>query len=637
MSDLLINLNKQQQKAVLHLGGPAIVLAGAGSGKTRVLTTRAAWLIKEKKINPNEILLVTFTNKAAQEMNQRVYDTTRQQLPFAGTFHRICAQILRTHGHLLGLDSNYTIYDTQDQEALIRQIYKQQGFDPKRHNPRAVKAAISTAKNQMLSIPEYQETTSGDFTQHVATIYGLYQRQLTQHQAVDFDDLLLKVVALFQQHPEILIQYQDQIKHVLVDEYQDTNKAQYFLTRFLAKKSNNLYVVGDFSQSIYAWRGADYRNLEYLKKDFQPIKEYRLERNYRSTQTILDAASQIISNNTSHPILHLWTDNKSSDQITCFECPDGESEADVVLKEIQLLRSKYLYSDMAILYRTNAQSRPFEEAFVRVGLPYRIIGGFKFYERKEVKDLLAYLILVVNPSDSVSRTRAEKIGKRRLKKFDDWLKKTKSSQLTDPFQVLTNILSATQFLERFSDDNPQDLARRENVQELLNVSSKFSSITVFLENVALVQDNHLADVSSIDQEDTVTLISLHSAKGLEFPVVFMVGMEDGLLPHSRSLFDATQMEEERRLCYVGITRAKEKLYFSYALKRFQYGKSTYATRSRFLNEIDAELLDDDLQAENINASFGPKKFTPKRKIVIDQDALNDFLNDKIDAAEFLKT
>ncbi len=627
VTDLLSTLNNQQQQAVLHDTGPAVILAGAGSGKTKVLTTRAAFLILEKKLSPNHILLMTFTNKAAQEMSSRVKKLTGFHLPYSGTFHRICAAILRRNGKTINLEPNYVIYDTQDQEALIKQIYKNHHFDHKKYNRNGVKAAISTAKNQMLSVSDYKRQASNDFQEHTARIYKLYQYHLQKNQAVDFDDLLLKTVNLFQQHPAILKKYQAQFSHVLIDEYQDTNKAQYKLTQLLGKPQNNIYVVGDFSQSIYAWRGADYRNLNYLENDFSGVTKYKLEQNYRSTQTILDAATQVISNNTGHPILKLWTKHHQQELITVLETKDNEDEAQTITGEIINNLQNYKHQDIAILYRVNAQSRAFEEAFMRHGLTYQIVGGFKFYERKEIKDALSYLRLILNPEDEVSKNRALKLGKRRYIKFTTW--RDKQSQLT-PLQALKGSLKASDYLNKYNKNDPQDLARRENILELISVAAKFQNLATFLENIALVQDNYLADISQQNQQNSITLMSLHAAKGLEFPVVFMVGMEEGLLPHSRSLYDFKQLEEERRLCYVGITRAKDKLYFSYAKRRWQYGHSSSTLKSRFLNEINPKLI------INKSSDTHPHQ-TPKRRLILDDDVLDSVLSGEMDLDAFLKS
>jgi DNA helicase-2/ATP-dependent DNA helicase PcrA len=646
MSDLLDQLNPEQQAAVLHKQGPALVLAGAGSGKTRVLTTRAAHLLESQQVQPHQILLVTFTNKAAHEMNQRLLKMSGTKLPMSGTFHSLCARILRQYGHHVGLDKNYIIYDTDDQQALIKQIYKEKGFSTKEFKPKAVKAVISNAKNEMLGVEEYQRLASGKFQEFVARIYKIYQHQLLQNKAVDFDDLLLLVNQLFEQNKEILAHYQDQVKHVLVDEYQDTNKAQYLLTKYFAKPDNNLFVVGDFSQSIYAWRGADYRNMFLLQKDFDELTEYKLERNYRSTQNILDAATQVISHNTSHPVLKLWTEQSALDPVEVLETQDQNDEATQVIQKIKQLSSQFDYSDMAILYRTNAQSRPFEEACLKYGIPYQLVGGFKFYERKEVKDVLAYLKLMINPQDTVAQERVLKIGKRRYAKFDQ-LRTEIREQIPEmkPLALLEKILQATTYQERYDENDPDDLSRLENIQELLNVSSQFNSTAQFLENISLIQDQEMGDVSLQKAENKLTMMSLHSAKGLEFPIVFLVGMEEGLLPHSRSLLDKQQLEEERRLCYVGITRAKNNLFLSYARSRYMYGSPTSASSSRFLADIDPDILLINRSSylsttEGSNyGRFGKKNNSPKkpsgRRIVVEDEMLDDLLNDDMDIDAFL--
>lgn len=636
MTDLLSSLNKQQTAAVLHEAGPAVVLAGAGSGKTKVLTTRAAYLIQERQLKPEEILLVTFTNKAAEEMNKRVLKLTGRRLPFSGTFHSLCARILRQHAQKLGREASFTIYDSGDQQALMKQIYRQHNFDVKKYKPQFIHSLISQAKNEMLEPTEYQDLARDATQEFAGKVYRLYQAALREQEALDFDDLLLETVRLLRHHREVLHSYQQRIQHVLVDEYQDTNKAQYFLTKFLAAPQNNLYVVGDFSQSIYAWRGADYRNLMRLTQDFPDIAEYRLEQNYRSTQTILDAATRIISQNTSHPVLELWTENTTEEKIQIIETNDEESEAEKIAQLIQQ-EVGLSYSDIAILYRTNAQSRPFEEVFVRKRIPYQIIGGMKFYERKEVKDVLAYMRIAINPLDAVSQERAEKNGKRRLQAYRTWLEthQTKIKEMP-PFDLLDNILKATQYMKNFSEDDPQDVARLENIQELLNTAARFTSSAQFLENVALVQDGYLQDAPPGTQPNAVTLMSLHSAKGLEFPMVCIVGAEEGLLPHQRSLWEKEQMEEERRLCYVGITRAKQKLFVTYARKRWNFGRVTYSTRSRFLSEIGADLV----KEQGVLSSASTTPTTPTipstTRRIVDDDTLDALLDGEMDVKEFLK-
>lgn len=633
VQQLLSTLNDQQKKAVLHETGPAIVLAGAGSGKTKVLTSRASWLIKEKNFNPEQILLVTFTNKASSEMNKRVMEQTGFRLPFSGTFHSLCAKILRRDASHLGLSQSFTIFDSNDQLALIKQVYKKNNFDDKKYKPQVIKANISQIKNEVISPEKYKEIAGDEFQEFTAKVYDKYQKELMAQQAVDFDDLMLLVLDLFRKFPQVLQKYQRQISHVLVDEYQDTNKAQYHLTKYFAESSNNLYVVGDFSQSIYSWRGADYRNLMHLKQDFDKVTEYKLEQNYRSTQTILDAATQVISFNASHPVLKLWTENSNQDKIIVLDTESGEDEAKKVAEAIRKNLSEFQYSDMAILYRTNAQSRQFEETFIRSSIPYKIVGGLKFYERKEIKDVLAYLRFLVNPMDMVSFERSQKLGKRRFKIFQEWIaNQPVSFENESPFGTLEKIINVTDYYSKFDAKDPEDQVRIDNVKELLNVSSQFKNITDFLENIALIQDGYFHEQTKENPEqdlhNSVSLMSIHSAKGLEFPIVFLVGMEEGLLPHSRSLWEKDQMEEERRLCYVGITRAKKKLYFSYAKTRWQYGQPSNSIPSRFISEISKDLLDESSKYNLNYASNEPK-------IILDDDTFDAIMNDEMDIKKFL--
>lgn len=637
MTNLLKKLNPAQKKAVLHNSGPALVLAGAGSGKTTVLTHRAAYLILEKKVDPSSILLVTFTNKAAGEMKERIEMLAGSAVPFAGTFHSLCAKILRRDGFQIGLDQNYVIYDSDDQLSLIKQIYKDHQFDLKKFKPSQVKNSISAAKNDLLMPNEYQELTLGEYQNFVAKVYWLYQRALTQAQAVDFDDLLNKTVQLLRTKPEVTAKYQQQFEHVLVDEYQDTNKAQYQLSQILSMPQNNLYVVGDFSQSIYAWRGADYRNMLQLKTDYPKIKEYRLEQNYRSTQTILDAATQIISHNTTHPILKLWTNIEAANQIICLDNQTGELEAAKVVNFIKSQKDSVPLKEMAILYRTNAQSRLFEEALIRQGIPYRLVGGTKFYERKEIKDALAYIRIIVNPADTVSYARATKLGKRRLAKLEKWRDENGNQDwtLANPQQLLKKALDLTDYRALYSEQVEEERQRLENLVELEAMAGQFEKVTQFLENVALLQDNYYVDINNPigGNDNAVQLMSLHSAKGLEFSIVFMVGMEDGLLPHSHSMLNQDDIEEERRLCYVGITRAKQLLFFSYARTRYQYGSHTSSVPSRFLHDISGELLHYDSESANLDQNSKPQ--SEVRRLVMDDEFLDDVLSGEIDLEVFM--
>ncbi len=641
MSELLAKLNPVQREAVQHESGPALILAGAGSGKTTVLTHHAAWLIHERGVNASNIILVTFTNKAAGEMKERIEKLTGSHLPYAGTFHSICARILRTHGKYIGLDPNFVIYDSDDQLSLFKNIYKEYGFDANTYRPQSVKSVISKAKNELISYQEFADTSAGDFNNFAARAYKLYEHGLKEAQAVDFDDLMIKVVRLLQNNESIRQFYQQQFQHVLVDEYQDTNKAQYALTQLWTAPQDNLYVVGDFSQSIYAWRGADYRNMLQLKTSYPDIKEYRLEQNYRSTQSILDAATAVISKNTSHPVLQLWTENLSGAQLTCIETSSGELESMRIIDEIRQQRNKNVALDqIAILYRTNAQSRLFEESLIKYGIPYRLIGGTKFYERKEIKDVLAYARLIVNPQDSVSYKRALALGKRRFDTYEKFRAKFPIEELekTPPAKLLRDILDTTEYLKKYNQDLPEDAERIENVAELLSMAAQFTSLTQFLENVALLQDNYFIDTDKsfgAAPRGGVNLMSLHSAKGLEFEVVFLVGMEDGLLPHSNSLFDHASIEEERRLCYVGITRAKQNLYLSFSRSRFQYGIRKSSIPSRFLSDIPPELLH--IETDMGESSLERKQAQTGRRLVIDEDMAEAVLRGDLDLEVFLES
>lgn len=675
-TDFLHQLNEKQLKAALHTTGPALVLAGAGSGKTRVLTSRVAYLLQSQpNLHPSDIMLVTFTNKAALEMKSRVRTLTGLDLPLSGTFHSFATRVLRRYSAAANLDANFTIYDSDDQLALLKQVYQNNGWDPKNYKPQAVKAAISNAKNFLKTPEDYRASASGDFGEFVANAYECYQRALHRESAVDFDDLLNLTLDLLQRDEHVRDFYQNQIQFVLIDEYQDTNKVQYKLSQILAAPQDNLFVVGDFSQSIYAWRGADYKNMLNLKKDFPQITTYHLDQNYRSHQAILTAATQVIQKNTDHPVLNLWTEDKTPMKVHLTEAETGDQEADYVARTIARLRDEnhYQLHDFAILYRTNAQSRAFEEALTRYRLPYQLIGGFKFYERKEIKDLLAYLRLYLNPKESVSLKRITKVGKRRLNSYLDWRTNYQSQAEKDetPLKLLQEILLATKYRDLYDPGDPEEAVKLENINELLAHASQFADASIYLENIALIQDDYLPDGAAQDdlsQKDQVSLMSLHSAKGLEFPVVFMVGMEENLLPHSRSLFDPEQLSEERRLCYVGITRAKDKLFFTCARRRWQYGMTTASCRSRFLDDLSDDLLEierlDEFSPDNLswsqpsrrrfdrgrlnfsarsanksNFAFEPKETPPinqERRFVPDED-VSAALNGDLDFDTFLRS
>lgn len=593
---LLKDLNVDQQKAVLQTNGPMIILAGAGSGKTRVLTHKVLYLIQEHDVSPDNILMVTFTNKAAQEMKERIdlYLSAHPEIrvatkPFISTFHSLCARLLRIEGKHVGLSQNFVIYDGQDQIDAIKEAMDKLYISTKDFKPYSVLATISGAKNELLDPAMYQQFARGHFQQTVAKIYYYYQGILKENDAVDFDDLLLKTVTLFKEQPNVLAKYQDKFEYILIDEYQDTNRAQYTLTKLLAAKWRNVCVVGDFSQSIYSWRGADYQNLKKFEIDFPGTKTFSLAQNYRSTQKILDSATAIISKNTSHPVLKLWTQNPEGEHIEIFEATNEQHEADFIMQQIAQIGVDNL-SDIAVLYRTNAQSRVIEEAFLHHGLPYTLIGGTRFYERKEIKDVVSYLRIISNPRDSVALKRIEKIGKTRMQKFFDYVQTQENITEQETITLLDNVLQATNYLALYDEEDEEDRMRLENIKELRSVAIAWPKLTEFLENIALVESEYNSKKQNTDKKNAVTLMTLHSAKGLEFPVVFMIGMEEGLFPHSRSLMDRAELEEERRLCYVGITRAKQKLFLTHARRRLYFGQKTTSIVSRFILELPEELV-----------------------------------------------
>jgi len=603
-SDLLNDLNRQQQAAVKQTEGPVLILAGAGSGKTRVLTYRVAYLIAEKGIEPGHILMVTFTNKAAGEMKERImkiqgYKDIKigsSSLPFAGTFHSFCAKILRLEGKHLGIPPGFLIYDEQDSLDAIREVMKKLDISTKNFNPTTVLHTISEVKNELISPLEYPQYARGYFQETVARVYLAYQKLLEENEALDFDDLLMKTVVLFQKNREILGKYQEKYHYILVDEYQDTNHAQYALTKLLAGRWHNLCVVGDASQSIYRWRGADFRNILKFRADFPDCREFHLEQNYRSTQIILDAAFGVINKNTTHPILKLWTNKYGGERITLYEARNEHDEASFLVQII--LQAGRPFTDFAVLYRTNAQSRVIEEAFLHAGIPYVLVGGTRFYERKEIKDVLAYLRILANAKDTVAYKRLEKLGKARLERFLDFAKSlTKDRKLIDftTLELLDKTLDVTKYLDLYNANVEEEAYRLENIKELRSVATEFPVLSEFLETVALIEKEEDArssnrQVQPEQSRGAVTLMTLHAAKGLEFPIVFIVGMEEGLFPHSRSLMEKEELEEERRLCYVGITRAKEQLYLTFANRRLYFGSRTQNMISRFISDIPQHVL-----------------------------------------------
>lgn len=604
MEGILNKLNKEQNEAVVHTEGPAIILAGAGSGKTRVLVHKVLYLIVEKKINPQNILMVTFSNKAAGEMKERIkallhsfpLDTSGE--PTVATFHSLCARILRRSGVKIGIPHNFVIYDTTDQLDTIKDCYEKLELSIKDVRPRAALSAISSAKNQMITEEQYAKFARGYIQERVAKIYPLYQNLLAERNALDFDDLLNKTIDLLKKSPETLEFYQDLFRYVLVDEYQDTNVSQYRLTKYLAGKHNNICIVGDFSQSIYSFRGADYKNLEKFRTDFPDSKVFKLSQNYRSTQTILDAAHAIISNNNSHPVLKLWTDNKEGDEISIYQAENEHKEAEYI---VRMINNKKQYdpdlklSNVAVLYRMNAQSRTIEEIFLHFGIPYKLVGGVRFYDRKEVKDVLSYISYLSNQQDAAALKRIQKLGKRRFGEFEFYRQEFNEAnygEKKDTISIIDEVLKRSGYLERYDTDDSEDRARLENIKELRSVAIEFPDLIQFLENVALVEQEYMPDGQKLmENDDAVTLMTMHAAKGLEFKMVFIVGLEEGVFPHAQSLFDFGDLEEERRLCYVGVTRAKEHLYLTYAKQRVIFGQRNTATPSRFIFELPEKVLE----------------------------------------------
>lgn len=611
-TEYLQNLNPQQIPAVTHLDGPALVVAGPGSGKTRVLTHRVAYLIRNCGISELNILCVTFTNKAAQEIKARVEHLligTSLKLPWSGTFHSICSKILRKDGYHLGIPIGFVIYDTDDQQAIIKGILKDFGIDPKKTSPYAVLGAISNAKSELLSPNEFENVAYGYFQKTVAKVYPEYQKRLRANEALDFDDLIVETVNLFRNVPEVLVKYQRIFQYVMVDEYQDTNKAQYVLTKLIADAHKNLFVVGDMSQAIYSFRGADFRNILNFQKDYPYAVVYNLDQNYRSTQTILDAAKNIIKNNSSHIPLDLWTQNGQGEKIITYTGTSEKEEASFVADQIiQELASGKQFKDIAVLYRTNAQSRNIEEFFIRNNIPYRIIGGQRFYARKEIKDVIAYLRVIQNPKDTVSWERIINTPPRGIgKKSEEALKANKwnldeiEEKTKLPFtkwvserdnyatiEIMDAILEASRYLYFLNDGTDEGQQRIENIKELRSVATQFTNLSDFLENVSLIESS---DRPRSDDFNAVTLMTVHASKGLEFKVVFIIGMEEGLFPHSNSLMEAEELEEERRLCYVAITRAMERVYLTQASSRLYFGSVQSNLPSRFLSEIPQDLIE----------------------------------------------
>lgn len=639
MQSLLDGLNREQQQAVQHTEGPLLILAGAGSGKTKVLTVRIAYLLSQG-VNPYEILAITFTNKAAKEMKSRVEGLVGDVANriWLSTFHSFCAKFLRFElDNFLGYNSNFTIYDTSDSQVVIKTALKALNLDDKYYPVGAMISAISDAKNKLMFASDYRKQARDFYQQKVADVYEYYERELRKNNALDFDDLLLVAVKLLQSNAAVLEKYSKRFRYVMIDEYQDTNHAQYLLAYLLSSHWKNIAVVGDADQSIYAWRGADIQNILDFEKDYPNCTSIKLEQNYRSTKIILDAANAVIDNNEGRPEKNLWTDKVEGAKIQHFTAQSEHEEAafigDTIVKKHDI--HGVPYGDMAILYRTNAQSRVLEEALIKRALPYTMVGGTKFYDRKEIKDVLAYLRVLYNPFDDLSLLRIINVPKRSIgattvSKLQDYARengtslfmtltqlhlvdtiKGKTKEKLEEFgiliftlvaemddksvlDILEAILDRTGYLAQLEEStDPQDQARAENIGELLSVAKDFQdtnptgTVEDFLEQVALVND-----VDSFEQEESkVTLMTLHAAKGLEFPIVFLGGLEEGLFPHSRTLMNPEEIEEERRLAYVGITRAEKELYISNATTRTVFGRTSSYLPSRFIDEIPAELVD----------------------------------------------
>ncbi len=633
--DLLTGLNSEQRRAVETTEGPLLILAGAGSGKTKTLTHRIAYLISTGKATPFNILAVTFTNKAAKEMRERVGHLVgenadnRSFMPFMSTFHSICVRLLRQDGESIGIPRNFVIFDEADRLSAVKQACKQVMVDEKSYPPRSISSLISSAKNELVTPQEYEGTGTGPLHRVVAQVYPIYERILREANALDFDDLIGKTVKMLQTQADIRSRWQTQFRYIMIDEYQDTNAAQYKLVKLLTNEKHNIAVVGDDWQSIYSWRGADFKNILNFERDYKQTAIIKLEQNYRSTKSILDAAHAIITKNSHRSEKELWTDAGEGQPVQILQVANERAEGEAIIRRVKNATDARFrnFKDFAVLYRTNAQSRSIEEAFIRYGVPYRIVGGQRFYDRKEIKDVMSYLRLLYQPEDRMSFERVVNvptrgIGTKSIENFYNWqqenqltlqmalesvkecskltgkarsglyelgamLRELRALMYETPLPVLIDsMLRRIDYFAYLRDGSLQGEAREENVRELISVAQSYQELGIdgFLEEVALVSDIDAANQGG----DAVTLMTLHAAKGLEFPVVFMIGLEETIFPHSRALYDQGEMEEERRLCYVGMTRAREELYLSYATSRLLYGSVQHNPPSRFLSEIDGK-------------------------------------------------
>lgn len=666
MDDLLKGLNKEQREAVKTIEGPLLIMAGAGSGKTRVLTHRIAYLIGEKGVAPRNILAITFTNKAAREMKERVRRLVGpdSEYMWVSTFHSMCVRILRRDIDRIGYNRNFTILDSSDQLSVVKQVLKNKNIDPKKFDPRAMIGQISAAKNELITHEQFSKNAGNFYDRQVAQVYEGYQKMLQKNQSLDFDDLIMLTIQLFKRVPEVLEFYQRRFQYIHVDEYQDTNHAQYFLVKQLASRFQNLCVVGDSDQSIYRWRGADITNILSFEKDYPTAKTVFLEQNYRSTKSILQAANTVIANNPGRKPKNLWTENPDGQKINYYQGSTEQDEALFITNKIQeLTKEGYSPSDIAILYRTNAQSRAIEDTFVKSGIAYQMVGGTKFYDRKEIKDMLAYLRLITNPDDDISFERVVNepkrgIGKTSIEKlrayamvndlsffqvvkevdFTGVSKKAANAlvefgQLIETLSQQQEFLTATDMVEQIlqrtgyekmlkNENTLESQSRLENLEEFMTVTKDFEAsaedktLVAFLTDLALIADIDKVDEEDPDNEEKVTMMTLHAAKGLEFPVVFLIGLEEGIFPHSRSIMDQEEMEEERRLAYVGITRAEKILFLTHAKMRTLFGRTSMNPVSRFINEIPKDLLDGLEQLNSFtygSSSFGQRKDTPAPK------------------------
>ncbi|MGR9047410.1 DNA helicase PcrA [Halobacillus faecis] len=660
LNALIQGLNTEQREAVTHTEGPLLIMAGAGSGKTRVLTHRIAYLLSEKDVAPRNILAITFTNKAAREMKERVESLVGKdgEKIWMSTFHSMCVRILRRDIDRIGYDRNFSILDSSDQLSVIKQVLKEINLDPKKWDPRAMLGAISNSKNELMTAEDYEKQANNMHEEQIAQIYKGYQKKLRKNQSLDFDDLIMQTLRLFDEVPEVLESYQRRFQYIHVDEYQDTNHAQYQLVKHLASRYQNLCVVGDSDQSIYAWRGADIQNILNFESDYPKARTILLEQNYRSTELILDAANNVIDKNSGRKPKRLWTDNKGGEKIHYHQAGTEREEGLFVTDKIEDLvrQGKFRYQDVAILYRTNAQSRTIEETFVKAGVPYQMIGGTKFYDRKEIKDMLAYLRLIANPNDDLSFQRVVNEPKRGVgktsmdkmlayaadhdislyeaaaevdfvgvsakaakaimsfrKMIQTWAEQQEFLSATDMVQ---EVIDKTGYEEMLMNEKSIEAqSRLENIEEFKSVTKNFEenaedkTLVAFLTDLALI-----ADIDSMNEDpssdDTVTLMTLHSAKGLEFPVVFLIGMEENVFPHSRALMDEEEMEEERRLAYVGITRAEKELFISHAKMRTLYGRTNMNPISRFIHEIPEELIQGKEQKEELPFFNKKRESTP---------------------------